>query len=422
MFQEGKVYPGVKLYRRGERVEDIYRTVLANCRVPKSVAGDILAEVTGVRLGAEGLIALIQRFGHGAFMNSVERMFDYGESVVRAYFERIPDGRYVGRGTMDSNGVDDQPIPFEIAVEVDGSTVRLDYGAVPDSQAGPVNSPLPGTVSASRTAISVLAGQGEAPNEGHFRPIEVITRPGSMFHPLPPAPCYLGGWPAIQAVEVVYNAFSKVIPEAVPASSNGDVCGLIWWGVREGTGEPWADGSPHPGGQGAHRGSDGGNSLMHIIQTATRFSPAEVWEAKFPWLLERIELAQDSCGPGTHRGGLGVEMYFHMLEDSYVTCAVERTSNPPWGIAEGGSARSNVVVRRLPDGTSTRHGKVTRLELPKGTTLELHTGGGGGYGPPNRRDRDAVLADLADGYITEGHAKTHYPHAFEPTRARHAAE
>ena len=41
VFQEGTTYPGFKLYARGERVEDMYRTFLANSRVPKMVAGDL---------------------------------------------------------------------------------------------------------------------------------------------------------------------------------------------------------------------------------------------------------------------------------------------------------------------------------------------------------------------------------------------
>ena len=44
---------------------------------------------------------------------------------------------------------------------------------------------------------------------------------------------------------------------------------------------------------------------MHHSEAATRFSPVEVWEAKNPWLIERFELAPDSCGPGGNRGGLG---------------------------------------------------------------------------------------------------------------------
>jgi N-methylhydantoinase B len=413
VFQEGTIFPGVKLYSRGELVRDIWKFVVANSRVPKMVAGDINAEVAGVRTGAAGLLRVVERYGLETFRECVERMFDHGEAVVRNYFAQIPDGRYVGHGVMDDDGLSEAEVPFEVVLEVEGSTVRLDYSNAPDAHPGPINCPLPSTVSSSRIAITMLAGGGEAPNEGHFRPLEVVTRPGSMFHPLPPSPCFLYGWPAIQAMEVVYNAISHALPDAVPACSGGDINGIVWWGVREATGEPWADGSPHPIGQGAHARGDGASSLIHHAEAATRFSPVEVWEARNPWLLEKVELAPDSGGAGRHRGGLGVEMFFHLLEDSYATTVVERTKNAPWGLEGGRAGRPNAIALRTPDGERRPlRGKNTRLHLPKGSTVELYNGGGGGYGAPSERDPDAVRADIREGYVTEEQARRDYPHAF----------
>jgi N-methylhydantoinase B len=412
VFQEGTIFPGVKLYHRGELVPDIYRMALANSRVPKMVAGDINAEVVGVRTGAAALLRVVERYGLDTFRECVERMFDHGEAIVRSYFERIPDGRYVGHGEMDSNGITDEPVPFDVILEVSGSNVCLDYSHAPDAQPGPINCPIPSTVSASRIAITMLAGRSESPNEGHFRPLEVVTRPGSMFHPLPPSPCFLYGWPALQAMEVIYDAVSKALPQAVPACSGGDICALVWWGVREATGEPWADGAPHPVGQGAHYRGDGASSLIHHAEAATRFSPTEVWEQRNPWMMEKVELAPDSGGPGKYRGGLGVDLFFHLLEDSYVTSAVERTKNAPWGLAGGLPARPNGAALRYADGSRIHFGKATRLHVPKGATLELYDGGGGGYGPPEERDPETVLADIREGYISEEHARRYYPHAF----------
>ena len=34
-----------------------------------------------------------------------------------------------------------------------------------------------------------------------FRPIEILTRPGSLFEPRPPAPCFMYGW---RAARVTY--------------------------------------------------------------------------------------------------------------------------------------------------------------------------------------------------------------------------
>ena len=413
VFQEGTIFPGVKLYSRGELVEDIYRMALANSRVPKMVAGDINAEVVGVRTAAAALLRLIERYGLATFTSSVERMFDHGEAIVRDYFEKLPDGRYVGHGMMDNNGLDDVAVPFEVVLEVEGSTVRVDFSSAPDAHPGPINCPIASTVSASRIAISMLAGGGQSPNEGHFRPLEVVTRPGSMFHPQAPSPCFLYGWPAMQAMEVIYDAVSKAMPTAVPACSGGDICALVWWGVRSQTGEPWADGSPHPVGQGASVHGDGASSLIHHAEAATRFSATEVWESKNPWLLEKIELAQDSGGAGRFRGGLGVDLFFQVREASYVTSAVERTKTAPWGLEGGLPGRPNNAALRLADGTRTYFGKATRLLVPEGATIELYNGGGGGYGPPGERDPAAVHADIREGYLSEEFCRRHFPHAFE---------
>jgi N-methylhydantoinase B len=259
----------------------------------------------------------------------------------------------------------------------------------------------------------MLAGGGEAPSEGHFAPVSVVTRRGTIFHPEHPAPCFLYGWPAIQAIEVVFRAVADARPEGIPAGSGGCVCSLVWWGQREETGEPWADGAPQPIGLGAHAGGDGGSGLMHVAQTGARSAPAEVFEARYPLRVGRADLRVDSCGAGRHRGGLGVELFFHPLEDCWLTSVLERTKNSPWGLLGGLEALPNGATLRLPDGTETHFGKATRLLVPKGATLEVRTGGGGGYGPPAERSREQVLEDVREGYVSEEYARTYYPHAFQ---------
>jgi N-methylhydantoinase B len=134
----------------------------------------------------------------------------------------------------------------------------------------------------------------------------------------------------------------------------------------------------------------------------------EVWEQKNPWLLEHLRLAADSAGPGRHRGGLGVDFAFRMLEDCYLTSAVERTRTAPWGLEGGAEARPNSLTVIYPDGAEAHLAKATRFPLPKGSLVELRTGGGGGYGPASERDPEALARDLREGYITEGHARSEY--------------
>ena len=264
---------------------------LANSRLPNFVAGDINAEVVGVRTGAAAFVRLVERYGLERFSQSVERMFDHGEAVVRSYFEQIPDGRYVGYGEMDNDGISDDPIPFEVVLEVEGSNCRLDFSSAPDARPGPVNCPVASTVSARRVVMTMLAGGRRGAERGPLPAARGRRAPGSMFHcllALAVLPLRLAG-DAGDGGRL--NAVSKAMPDRVVACSGGDLCALVWWGVREETGELWADGSPHPVGQGASAHGDGGSSLLHMIEAATRFSPSEVWEARNPWLMERFELA-----------------------------------------------------------------------------------------------------------------------------------
>ncbi len=414
IFQEGTVYPGLKLYRRGELNEDVYRIVIANTRMPKAVAGDMGAQVTGCRVGVERFQEVVARFGLETYHAAVEDMFDHGDKIIRSFFEKIPDGRYIGRGRMDSNGVTPGAVPFEVGLEVSGSDVTIDFSNVPEQQRGPINCPLPSTMSAARVAITMLAGYGEPPHEGHFRPITVKTREGTLFHPVSPAPCFIYGWPALQAIELIYRALAEAMPDAVPASSGGCICACVWWGVRPEDGSPWMDGAPHPVGQGAWKGGDGG-TMLHIAESATRFTPVEVWETRNPWVVEYMRLAADSGGAGEWRGGAGVDFRFRTLADTYATTVFERSGFPPWGLAGGREGRANRCELNIAGEEVKDISKATGVLIPKGERLDFLTGGGGGYGDPAERPVEAVKADLADGYITEAFARKHYPQIYEGT-------
>ncbi|MEO0974744.1 MAG: hydantoinase B/oxoprolinase family protein, partial [Pseudomonadota bacterium] len=52
--------------------------------------------------------------------------------------------------------------------------------------------------------------------------------------------------------------------------------------------------------------------------------------------------------------------------------------------------------------------KINGLTLEKGTVIRSHTGGGGGYGPAEERDPQAVCEDVRDGYVTADHAREAY--------------
>lgn len=407
-FQEGVIFPGVKLFEKGKIVDSIHRMILANSRLPEAINGDMRAQCIGLNAGAKAFSAIVEKYGKKEFFKSVEVIFNHGEMVVRNYFKKIPNGKYTGKGIMDNNGVTKDPIPLEVTIQINDEEITIDYSNAAPEQAGPVNCPLPSTVSAARIAISMLAGNGESPTEGHFRPIKVITKKGTMFHPNPPAPCFLYGWPALQSIDVIYRAIGSEFPELVPADSAGDICSMVFWGSTGLHNESWADGAPYPSGQGASDVGDG-SSVLHIAESATRFSSSEVRETMYPYMVNKVEFAKDSCGAGEQKGGMGIDFNFEFFEDTYLTATLEKTLSNPQGLLGGKEARPNTVLLNFPDKTNETIGKVTRHFLPKGTQLLLKTGGGGGYGEPAARDLEKIKQDIANELISEDFARKNYP-------------
>ena len=409
VFQEGTIYPGLKLYKKGKLEEDIFKLIKANSRVPKAIEGDLNAQLNGIIAGANALKRIVNKFGYELFYASVLEIYEHGEKLVRKSLQKIPDGTYSGFGQMDSNGVDEGVVKFKISIEVKGSDLILDFTDAPDQQNGPINCPLPSTVSKARVAFSMMAGNGEQPNEGFFRPLIVKTKKGTMFNPVSPAPCFLNGWPGLQVIEVIYRILSEKLPEAFPASSGGCLAAAVWWGKREKDGEPWADGAPHPVGQGGFYNGDGVTS-MHHNSAGTRISPTEIWESKNPWLINKIELAKDSCGAGEFRGGLGLDLEFEMIEETFITTVVERTKNPPWGIKDGKAGRANNVQVIKKNGDKFFMPKKSGYKLDKGDKIIFLTGGGGGYGNPEFRKIEKIEYDLKQEYLSKEYVEENFKH------------
>ena len=409
VFQEGTIYPGLKLYKKGKLEEDIFKLIKANSRVPKAIEGDLNAQLNGIIAGANALKRIVNKFGYELFYASVLEIYEHGEKLVRKSLEKIPDGTYSGFGQMDSNGVDEGVVKFKISIQVKGSDLILDFTDAPDQQNGPINCPLPSTVSKARVAFSMMAGNGEQPNEGFFRPLIVKTKKGTMFNPISPAPCFLNGWPGLQVIEVIYRILSEKLPEAFPASSGGCLAAAVWWGKREKDGKPWADGAPHPVGQGGFYNGDGVTS-MHHNSAGTRISPTEIWESKNPWLINKIELAKDSCGAGEFRGGLGLDLEFEMIEETFITTVVERTKNPPWGIKDGKAGRANNVQVIKKNGDKFFMPKKSGYKLDKGDKIIFLTGGGGGYGNPKFRKKEKIENDLKQEYLSKKYVEENFKH------------
>ena len=417
LFQEGLILPGVRLYRAGELQDDLYRTLLSNSRLPNALAGDLHAQIGAAEIGLAGLFRLIEKYGLSSFQAYVERIFDHAEALAHKVFTAIPDGVYRSEGAMDNDGVHDELIPFEVIVEIEGDHCTIDFTDAPDEVGGPINCPRATTVSACRMAMmSFFDHAGSSPNEGLFRPIEIKTRPGTLFDPKPPAPCFMYGWPATAVVEHIHRALAPALPDRIPAGSARDLCAGVWWGVDE-DGEPWGDGTDHLVGHGASMHGDANAPFIIISCSGIKNTPIEVLESKRPLLIERFEFVPDTGGTGRFRGGPGVEVHYRALREVFVTLPWDQMRTGSWGLEGGMPGARSAMALRAADGTVQSLEKCSALRIPAGSRLELFAGGGGGWGPPEERALAAIETDVREGYVTRDAANATYPQLATETAA-----
>jgi N-methylhydantoinase B len=408
IFQEGVIFPGLKLYRRGQLDEAILRLIHFNSRIPYATAANFLAGVSALRAGIARVLAVVKRYGAKAFRTAVNEIISHGERVARKAIEKIPDGTWAAEDYLDNNGIDKEPVRIEARVTVRGSEILVDLSGSSLQQRGPVNLPYPGTVAAVRYAVKALTSSFLPSNAGHFAPLRVIAPEGSLFSPRPPAATFLYAWAGFRLIELIPRALAEVIPEKVPACSGGDICGVLlaYYDYETGRGEQ--AGGPEGHGTGAKYNCDGENGLMHDGESGCCNAPVEVMENRAPVLITRYELRQDSGGAGKSRGGLGLRKDHQTLTPvSMISIAEKTIASVPWGLAGGKPGKNNRVV--LFPGTSQEQvvGKY-RSSLQGGAVVSQQTGGGGGYRNPWERPVDQVLADVQDEYISLESARVDY--------------
>jgi N-methylhydantoinase B len=139
-----------------------------------------------------------------------------------------------------------------------------------------------------------------------------------------------------------------------------------------------------------------------------RSAPIELQEIQYPFLIERFALRTDSGGAGRHRGGLGVDLTYRALQNCVANVNCERTKDPPWGLNGGlpGAVNDATLVRS--DGSERKLKKATGVTMEAGDRMIFSTAGGGGWGDPRTRDRQAVADDVRAGYVSPEAARRDY--------------
>ncbi len=409
IYQEGLRLGPVKIAERGQMVADVVDIIARNSRLPRSLLGDMHAQIAACRIGERRYRDILDRFGPETVQAAMRSIFTTTDTLEREAIAAIPDGVYEAEGFQDNDFQSDELIPVKVKITVRGSEMEVDTRGSSRQRPGCTNCGLVQTLSAVRLAYKFLIRPDLGVTGGSFRALNIQVEPGSIFAAQEPTACLQYGSHTMLLVDLIIKALAPALPNRVTAGLPGDAWNVIIVG-------------PHPtekglfmclestaGGWGASAHSDGDSGVVHFAAGDFKNLPVETLENKYPVRINRYALGADTGGAGQFRGGLNIVRDYEVLAaNSDLSLWFERTVTPQWGLF-GGKAGAVPKVTIEPD-TERAYDllKVNHRPIPAGTRLRAFTGGGGGYGPPWQRDPWRVREDVLDGYISRHAAAEEY--------------
>jgi N-methylhydantoinase B len=403
IFQEGMIYPGVKLISRGKPIRSVFDILTANCRMPDFLTGDLWAGVASVRVGERRILEIVNKYGKDVFLYAMEDYMNFGEQVSLNGLKKLPKGVYTLEEEQDSGQI------YKVTVTVTDDEFVVDLRDNPDQDSGPFNmSPDIATISAQMAFKNVTSPEKLA-NGGTFRPLKVLFREGTVFNPTYPAAMGIYYEIAIRLHDLVLRCLSEQLPEKLNAGSFASICGTLFGGTHPDTGRPYAVIEPEIGGWGGSPSGDGMPGQFSAFHGETYNCPAEVAEARYGVTVDYLSFHDDDGGAGLHRGGKGVRIDYRIRSDNaWLTAAYTRDKVPPWPLNGGQPGSPNHIIVRRANGEQERYSVISGLTLNTDDVIQVMTATGAGWGDPMKRDLALVEADLKNGYITPEQANRDY--------------
>lgn len=393
IYQEGIRIPAVKLIDAGVPNQAVFDILYVNTRLPDFLRGDLWAGIAGVRIGEKRILEMIEKYGSDTFTAAIADFMDLGERRARAALATIRKGIYPFEEEQDDGTI------HKIVIEITDDAFIIDLRDNPD-QKGSSNSSREGIEISAQLAFKAFTDTQAPGNGGFFRPLQLLTRPGSVFHVVEPGALGYYSEVEIRVFDLILRCLAHHFPGVLPAGNFASICGTVIGGKHPDTGRHYTIVEPQLGGWGAQQGRDGNSAIFSGFHGDTFNCPAEVAEARYGLNVDELALNTDKGGDGAWRGGKGISVRYRVrADDNFLSVGYTRSRIPPWGQNGGNDGSPNYVEVLRPGKDVERYSFATNVPLSKGDVVHVVTGVGGGFGKPSERTEAAVRRDLRNGYI-----------------------
>ncbi len=399
LFEEGVVLDPQYLIRKNRFLTSAVDALCSKSRTPKERRGDLKAQTAANITGERRVLELVKKHGLKTFRQSCRVSLEKTELLSRFRLSKMPFGTYEAEDYLEDP--DGHEIRLHATITISNRSLKVDYTGTDSQLSNSLNAVFGVTLSGVYYVTRTLTGDDVPANHGAFAPIQVHAPEGSILNPTYPHPCAGGNLETSQRnADLLYRAFSKALPDKIPADAGGSMNNVMIGGTWKG--RSWAFYETIGVGLGAQHDRDGIDGIQANM-TNTMNTPIEEIERSYPLLITQYELRPDSSGPGQYRGGSGIiRSYQAQTDDITFTVLADRGKNRPQGLFGGGpGANTEVNLYRRKKGKmlKTKLPVKTTIVLKKGDVVEIKTAGGGGYGNPEKRAKPGLKEDLENGLV-----------------------
>ncbi|MBX9803970.1 MAG: hydantoinase B/oxoprolinase family protein [Caulobacteraceae bacterium] len=323
---------------------------------------DLKAQVASCARGCDALIDMVAEFGRPVVAAYMRHVQDNAEESVRRAIAALKPGSFALE--MDDGAF----IRVRIDVDPEARSAVVDFTGTSDQLPNNFNAPLSIARAATLYVFRTLVDDAIPLNEGCLKPIRLIVPEGSMLNPRYPAAVVAGNVETSQAVvDCLYGALG------VLAGSQGTMNNFTFGDDARQYYETIA------GGSGAGPGFDGA-SAVQTHMTNSRLTDPEVFETRFPVLLEGFSIRHGSGGDGANCGGDGVIRRVRFLEPLTAAILSNHRRTAPFGAAGGGGGAVGLNRVERADGSVEHLGATAETGMAAGDVFVIETPGGGGFG------------------------------------------
>ena len=354
IIAEGLRLPIVKLFDAGRRNDAVFDIITTNSRLPDFVAGDLWAQISAGRRTAALIRALCERYGVSAIQTAIAQERKIAEQRARGGLAALPIGTFTIQEPQDDGTI------WSAAITITKDRFTVDLRGAPVEAKGPHNTSRDGAVVACQIFFKALTDPDRSANAGSFQPLEVLTKPGTIFHAGPTAPHAYYFETRLKLVDMLWHCMAKAMPGRLPAGHFASIFGTVIAGNHADTGRRYTMVEPQMGGWGATPDRPGQNAMFSTSHGDTFNCPVEIAEARYGFEVTQKRL---TFGPKGHTGGAGVEVAYKMRAPAVLSAGLSHAVVPTWsetGLPGGTNALS---IKR-------KDGETESLQFASGVHLQ----------------------------------------------------